>query len=63
VTDFNLSPKAFQNLIDGVDEIIEFCLKKEENGGINSVENIDEVRKSIIGPLTKLRDVPNPSKY
>jgi DNA polymerase epsilon subunit 1 len=63
-TDFTLDPRAFQELIDNVDEIVKFAVGIEmAQESFETISNIEEVREEILSRLTRLRDVKNPHKF
>ena len=57
-TKFRLVPSAFQELIDSLDEVLEFAIEIE--GGIkrSDIVNYDQVRDAILNKLETLRDTP-----
>lgn len=64
LTDFTLEPSAFQDLIDGVEEIVRFAIKIEmPEESYDNLANKEEVRAEIVKKLENLRDVKSPHKY
>lgn len=62
-TDFTLDPRAFQDLINNIDEIIKFTVIHEKGETVDNIANYDEVKETVVESLLKLKNVPNPSKY
>ncbi|KAJ3022675.1 UNVERIFIED_CONTAM: DNA polymerase epsilon catalytic subunit [Siphonaria sp. JEL0065] len=58
-TQFRLVPAAYQQLIDEIDQALEFSITVEHNLKMEDVVNYDEVREAIIASLGELRDEPN----
>ncbi|KAI8837763.1 hypothetical protein BJ741DRAFT_603225 [Chytriomyces cf. hyalinus JEL632] len=58
-TQFKLVPSAYQQLIDEIDQALEFSIKVEHQLNIEDVVNYEEIRASIVENLTELRDEPN----
>ncbi|GEM10836.1 DNA polymerase epsilon catalytic subunit A [Rhodotorula toruloides] len=59
-TDFKIVPSAIQELIDDLDDALQFALAKEGKKPIplEDVENYDEVKGEIVRMLEELRDRP-----
>ncbi|KAI9339371.1 hypothetical protein BDR26DRAFT_919110 [Obelidium mucronatum] len=58
-TQFRLVPAAYQQLIDEIDQALEFSITVEHQLKMEDVVNYDEIRESIITSLGELRDEPN----
>ncbi|KAI8621364.1 hypothetical protein BC830DRAFT_1094766 [Chytriomyces sp. MP71] len=58
-TQFRLDPAAYQQLIDEIDQALEFSVVKEHGLRIEDVSNYEEVREKIVRALMDLRDEPN----
>ncbi|KAJ2994653.1 DNA polymerase epsilon catalytic subunit [Globomyces sp. JEL0801] len=56
---FKLSPAAFQQLIDEVDQALTFTITQEGGHSLDDIENYDEVKNQLIQDLSGLRDTPN----
>ncbi|KAK8809818.1 hypothetical protein WA158_000761 [Blastocystis sp. Blastoise] len=57
-TDFNLDPTAYTELINKIDEQLNFTIEVENGYKRHDVVNYDEVRQQIIYGLEALRDRP-----
>ncbi|KAJ3047104.1 DNA polymerase epsilon catalytic subunit, partial [Rhizophlyctis rosea] len=58
-TKFRLVPAALQQLIEEIDQALEFSIKVEGRLSLDEVTNYAEVRSEIVAALEELRDVPN----
>ncbi|KAJ3083395.1 hypothetical protein HDU99_010155 [Rhizoclosmatium hyalinum] len=58
-TQFRLVPAAYQQLIDEIDQALEFSITVENKLKMEDVVNYDEIREKIITSLMELRDEPN----
>ncbi|TIB63670.1 hypothetical protein E3P77_03431 [Wallemia ichthyophaga] len=57
-TDFKIVPKAIQQLIDDLDNALQFSIVVEEKKRLEDVENYEQVKNEIKGVLENLRDNP-----
>ena len=55
---FNLTPSAFQQLINNIDRDLAFALETENGVQRSDIVNYDEVRQGIVEQLEMLRDSP-----
>ncbi|KAJ3067846.1 DNA polymerase epsilon catalytic subunit [Podochytrium sp. JEL0797] len=58
-TQFRVVPAAYQQLIDEIDQALEFSITVECKLKMEDVMNYDEIREEIIANLSELRDEPN----
>ncbi|KAL7418809.1 DNA polymerase epsilon catalytic subunit [Cryptotrichosporon argae] len=58
-THFKVEPSAMQQLLDDLDNALEFSLVEEGNVKLEDVENYDEVKAEIAAALELMRDNPN----
>jgi len=56
--DFDLKPKAFQQLIDNIDRDLTFAIEVEGGLDQKKITNYDEIRSQIVKELESLRDKP-----
>jgi DNA polymerase epsilon subunit 1 len=55
---FSLNSTKLQSLIDEVDTVLKFAVEVESEASLDTIVNLDEVRKDIVDKLTYLRDNP-----
>jgi DNA polymerase epsilon subunit 1 len=56
---FKCNPEGYQQLIDSIDQDLEYAINHDASWKVEDVENYDEVRNEIVSALQNLRDVPN----
>ncbi|ORY88326.1 DNA polymerase epsilon catalytic subunit A [Leucosporidium creatinivorum] len=57
-TDFKMVPEAIQQLIDDLDDALQFSITEEGKHKLEDVTNYDEVKAEITAMLVELRDNP-----
>ncbi|KAI8985142.1 hypothetical protein BDB01DRAFT_896693 [Pilobolus umbonatus] len=57
-TDFKIDPSAAQQLIDQLDDALQFTIRVEEKKSLSDIVNYDEVKAEIQKHLEDLRDQP-----
>jgi DNA polymerase epsilon subunit 1 len=60
---FKLKPEAYQMLIDGVPDAVDFCCRIEHKIDPSEIINRDEVIENIRNKLSALRDAPRHSEF
>jgi DNA polymerase epsilon subunit 1 len=53
---FNLNKKTYENLIESLDEILEYVLKEEMKVDKQDIKNYDEIKESIRKSLSEIKE-------
>ena len=56
---FRCNPEGYQQLIDSIDQDLEYAINHDASWKVEDVENYDAVRNEIVSSLQNLRDMPN----